>query len=204
MTAEDTVKQQKTLALEAQRVRIIAEICRIAAENGGTPPGAQQFVRKSGIKRSGFARIWARWPDALREAGFTPHPANPRLNDDDMLAGIAEVAGTLGRIPAESDLKVYRASGKYLPGQKAFTRLFGDKAGMLRRLKLWAEASPERADIAALLAGMGEPPGPAPQVTGAVYLMRFGRYFKSDAVRRRNSDSAICSAGCRNVRDCST
>ena len=25
---------------------------------------------------------------------------------------------------------------------------------------------------------MGEPPEPAPQVTGAVYLMRFGRYFK--------------------------
>ena len=165
-------------AREAQRARIIAEIRRIAAENGGSPPGIQQFVRKSGIKRSGFSLIWARWPDAVRDAGFTPHPANPRLDDDDMLAAIAEVARQLGRIPAESDLRVHRASGRYLPGQKAFMRHFGSKAGMLRSLKRWAAASAERADIAAMLAQVGEPPDPEPRITDAVYLMKFGRFFK--------------------------
>jgi hypothetical protein len=177
MTA-DIGKEQRKHAREAKRARIIAEIRRIAAENGGVPPGIQQFVRKSGIKRSGFAGIWARWPDAVRNAGLTPHPANPRLADDAMLAGIAEVARQLGRIPAESDLRVYRASGHYLPGQKAFARHFGSKSGLLRALKHWAAASAERADIAAMLAQVNEVDDPPPRVTGAVYLMKFGRYYK--------------------------
>ena len=178
MTALDLAKKQRMEARETQRARIITEIRRIAAENGGTPPGIQQFVRKSGIKRSGFAAIWARWPDAVREAGFVPHPANPRLDDDDMLAGIAEVARRLGRIPAESDLRVYRASGNYLPGQKAFARHFGDKPGLLRALKRWATAGAGRADIAAMLAQLPEARDPPPHITGAVYLMKFGRYCK--------------------------
>lgn len=171
-------REQRMQTREIQRARIIAEIRRIAAENGGTPPGIQQFVRKSGIKRSRFAGIWARWPDAVREAGFAPHPANPRLADDDMLAGIAGVARQLGRIPAESDLRVYRASGRYLPGQKAFARHFGGKTGLLLALKRWATAGAGRADITAMLAQVHEPCDPPPKITGAVYLMKFGRYFK--------------------------
>lgn len=178
MTAGDAGKEQRMQAREAQRARIIGEIRRIAIENGGVPPGIQQFVRKSGIKRSGFAGIWARWPDAVREAGLTPHQANPRLADDDMLAGIAEVARQLGRIPAESDLRVYRASGRYLPGHKAFARHFGSKAGLLRALKRWAAASGGRADIAAMLAQLNDAQDLPPRINGAVYLMKFGRYCK--------------------------
>src|SRR5438270_10258909 len=81
------------------REQIISEIRRIARENGGAPPGMLQFARKSGIRKSAWmGRIWPRWSDALREAGFAPNPACPRLEDDDMLAAIAEVAWLLGRI----------------------------------------------------------------------------------------------------------
>lgn len=178
MTAGNAAREQRMRAREAQRARIIGEIRRIAGENGGVPPGIQQFVRKSGIKRSGFAGIWARWSDAVREAGLTPHPPNPRLADDDLLAGFAEVARQLGQIPAESDLRVYRASGRSLPGQKAFARHFGSKTGLLRALKHWAAAGDGRADIAAMLAQLDEAQDSPPQITGAVYLMKFGRYFK--------------------------
>ena len=55
---------------------------------------------------------------------------------------------------------------------------FGSKAGMLRSLKRWAAASPERADIAAMLDGIVEEPDPPRRIMGAVYLLRSGRSYK--------------------------
>lgn len=171
------------------RARVLAEIGRIARENGGAPPGMLQFASKSGIRKSAWVgRIWPRWSDALKEAGFAPHPANPRLNDDDMLAAIAEAARAIGRIPAENDLVFQRAAGRRIPCHQTYLHHFGGKEGTLLRLKRWAEATPERADVAAMLAGVEEPPVPAMRCKGTVYLLRCGRWFKigcSTMVRER-------------------
>jgi len=54
--------------------RILAEIKRIARECGGIPPGKQKFETETGIGESSWSgRFWARWGDALREAGFSPN-----------------------------------------------------------------------------------------------------------------------------------
>ena len=49
---------------------ILAEIQRIADENGGKPPGRARFAEETGIPPGQWARYWARWGDALEEAGF--------------------------------------------------------------------------------------------------------------------------------------
>jgi hypothetical protein len=57
------------------REHILQEIRRTAAENGGMPLGAQTFFREAGIRESDWkGKLWARWSDAIREAGLTVVP----------------------------------------------------------------------------------------------------------------------------------
>lgn len=56
------------------RQQIVAEIKRLALENGGQPPGRQAFENATGAKMSEwYPHIWLRWGDALAEAGYAPN-----------------------------------------------------------------------------------------------------------------------------------
>jgi hypothetical protein len=53
---------------------ILDEIRRTAKENGGSPLDRARFQQQTGITQADwFGRYWARWGDALREAGFSPN-----------------------------------------------------------------------------------------------------------------------------------
>ncbi len=57
---------------EEMRARTIAEIRRIAAENGGAPPGIRQFMRRSGIARSAvLGKIWLPLERGVAGRGFS-------------------------------------------------------------------------------------------------------------------------------------
>ncbi len=63
------------------KLYILQEIKRTTQAHAGTPPRKLQFEAETGIKRyDWFGVYWARWSDALREAGCEPHhvPASPR------------------------------------------------------------------------------------------------------------------------------
>jgi hypothetical protein len=52
---------------------ILQEIKRTAEGNGGRPLPQREFESQTGITRfDWFARFWARWSDAVREAGYGP------------------------------------------------------------------------------------------------------------------------------------
>jgi hypothetical protein len=56
------------------KLYILQEIKRTTQANGGTPLRKIQFESETGIKRfDWFGVYWARWSDALREAGCLPH-----------------------------------------------------------------------------------------------------------------------------------
>jgi hypothetical protein len=50
---------------------ILREIRRTAAENGGLPVGSRKFAQLTDIHPADWSgKLWARWGDALQEAGF--------------------------------------------------------------------------------------------------------------------------------------
>jgi len=56
------------------KLYILQEIQRTTEANGGTPLRKLQFEAQTGIKRyEWFGVYWARWSDALREAGCEQH-----------------------------------------------------------------------------------------------------------------------------------
>jgi len=60
------------------REQIIAEIRRTATDNGGVPLGRGRFYSETGIKESDWSgKYWARWSEAVAEAGFRPNRLNP-------------------------------------------------------------------------------------------------------------------------------
>jgi hypothetical protein len=63
--------------------QILDEIRRIAAANNGVLPGTQRFRTETGISESAWSgKYWARWGDALREAGFSPNVWQLPHSDD--------------------------------------------------------------------------------------------------------------------------
>src|SRR5690242_1691862 len=117
----DPAKEEKLKRREELRAQIVEQIRDIAAETGGAPPELRQFEKMSGIRRHRFiGSIWARWPDALQEAGLRPKGAKGRLRNEDMLVAFARLARSLGRVPTVNDVKVCRAEGGNLPCYKSY------------------------------------------------------------------------------------
>lgn len=169
------------MAEDKTRMRIIGEIRRIAAENGGTPPGIKRFATLTGIQRSQWqGKIWARWSEAVKEAGFVPNPRQGPLEYADLLGCMAAAIRALQRIPAEAELALLRRAGYRIPTNQTYIRHFGGKPGLLRHLKQWTAATPGWSDVAAILADVPDEPEPEEpaDATGAVYLLRHGPHHK--------------------------
>lgn len=163
------------------RERIIGEIRRITAENGGTPPGIKRFATLTGIRPAAWqGKYWARWSEAVKDAGFPPNRRQGPLEKTELLACMATAIRTLQRIPSEADLSLLRRAGLRIPANQTYVRHFGGKPGLLRHLKQWTAATPGWSDVAAMLADVPDEPEPdePAEATGAVYLLRHGPHHK--------------------------
>lgn len=179
---------------------ILAEIRRTATENGGTALGRDRFFAETGIKDSDWpGKYWARWSDAVREAGHAPNTLQGGRSDADMLEALAALARELQRFPVRGELKLKRRTDPTFPDSKTYDR-FGSKAELVARLLAFSK---ERGyeDVASLCvlpseANNAEVPGADTDAmpVGSVYLLRSGRYYKvgrSNAVGRRERELAI-------------
>lgn len=62
---------------------IISEKVRTAKQNGNVPLGIPKFEKETGIKRDDFlGRYWAKWSDAIKEAGYQPNKFNESYDKD--------------------------------------------------------------------------------------------------------------------------
>jgi hypothetical protein len=174
------------------RDRILAEIRRLALANGGQSPGRQVFEAHTGIRYAEWYGIyWARWGDAVAEAGFSPNSIQAKFNTEDLLKQVAEAYRHFGHVATDGELRLYGRSHPTFPAHSTITNHFRGKAGLLAAIREWLSTRHEYSDVAALLPAdlpASSAPRRAKTRDGSVYLIQSGSHYKigrSDELERR-------------------
>ena len=116
------------------KAQILSEIRRTAVANGGTPLGSQRFSVETGIERVEWqGKLWARWSDAVKEAGLTPNQMTEAYSTDHLLQTYADYTKELGRLPTANDLRLKDSAKDGSPTSKVYERL-GTKSDLVRQL----------------------------------------------------------------------
>jgi hypothetical protein len=186
---------------------VITQIQRIAKAEGA-PPGYRRFEIASGIAyHEWYGRYWAKWGDALVEAGFGPNDFQGQLPTESVVEHYVELIQSLGRIPTEGDIRLARHANPLFPSHNALRRHLGSKQDRLKAALTFlsesgstskaleiiqsaldaiplvpASAEVEEIDIAGNL------------VTGFVYLMKSGKYYKigkTNSIDRRKYEIGL-------------
>lgn len=164
--------------------QILAAIRRLTSESGA-PPGKQRFESEFGVRQHEWEKYWARWGDALTEAGYKPNDWGSAYSDDELLERLAAFARELGRFPVTRELKLKANSDSDFPSPAPFRR-FGGQQALASRLRQYAD-SKGYDDVVALCDALPAMPPtdlaiPSGKVrelkTGFVYLMKSGRHYK--------------------------
>jgi hypothetical protein len=178
------------------RDKILIEIRRIAEKSGGQPPGRMTFERETGIRETAWRGIyWARWSDAITEAGLEPNLAPAKFEANFFLGKIASACRHYGKIPTFAELRLYAKIDGEFPSKTTFGNHFRSKEQMLSQLSDWLERNSDFSDVAAMM----------PQSTasgsnsngmsdGYVYLIQSGNHYKigrSDDIERRMKEIRI-------------
>jgi hypothetical protein len=126
---------------------ILAAIRQTAEANGGAPLGWRKFVTETGInERDWLGRYWARWSDALIEAGFPPNQMNEGYEDDYLLKFYADYAVELKRLPTSNDLRLKTRTDTVFPSASVFER-FGSKVRMIELLKKFCTSKDKYSNV---------------------------------------------------------
>lgn len=163
---------------------ILDEIRRTAALNNGTPLGRNRFEQETGIRPYDVGNYWARWGDAILEAGFEPNTLNATYSHDAVIGTLTAIARELGRIPTQHELRLRRSTDRAIPDEAVFRRIGRTKRDLVRSLVSYCERHPDFEDVVAICdqyEGTLKPAAEAATETpilGDVYLIKSGRYYK--------------------------
>jgi len=184
-----------------EREQIIEEIRRTAEANGGVPLGRARFEAATGIHEWDWrGRYWARWRDALAEAGHQPNQMQQRYDEDELLSKLVGEIRRLGRMPTMAELNLRRRADRTFPSSGVFER-FGPKATWAQRVLDYCRDH-DHADVPEIVAPLiPEDRDDADESAdddavrhGFVYLLKSGRHYKIGHtldVGRRTYDLAI-------------
>lgn len=181
---------------------IIQEIKRTAAANGGVPLGQRTFEIETGVKYTEwFGKIWARWSDALQEAGFEPNKLTAAFEESDILRKYADFTRELRRLPAMGDLRLKKRHDPTFPNDTTLQNRFGRKSELVKHLRKFCSEE-QGYEIVVELCDNYVAPRPQrleqglvdePE-DGFVYLTKAGRYFKigkTNSAGRREREIAL-------------
>jgi len=181
--------------------QILSEIRRSANANGGKAIGWRRFKSETGIRMSDWLQYWARWGDAVREAGLAPLEFTTAYDDSTLLGCYAKLVRETGRLPAWSDLILKANSDPSFPSEKVFRR-FKSKEQIVKRVTQHCRESGGWDDVVALCEAYAprgkrnseEASAVQEGEIGFVYLMKSGRFFKvgkTNSAGRRERELAI-------------
>lgn len=163
---------------------IINEIRQTAEKNGGVPLGVERFFAETGIhKKDWFGKYWARWGDALVEAGYEPNKLRGSYEDEWVIGKLVSLIRELGRYPVSGELRLRAKQDKDFPSHSVFSRV-GKKAELAKKIIGYCEGKDGFSDIVEICkpivaASQFEFTASEEQpAVGYVYLMKSGRYYK--------------------------
>ena len=165
---------------------ILKEIQRTAKENGGTPLGKDRFFHETGIKpHDWLGKYWARWGEAIREAGFSPNKLQVAIDERVLFDKYIGLVRELGHLPVEGELRLQTRRDTAFPNSKTYSSRFGLKLDLVRKLAAYCGERGEVKDVALLckayLASNEETleeNGHHKEQPGYVYLLKMGRAYK--------------------------
>ncbi len=132
--------------------QILQEIRRTAKENGGIPLGRQRFFNETGIKvHEWLGKYWARWSEAVVEAGFSPNKLQGSHDETMLLNKYIGFARELGRLPVPADLLLKSRNDPDFPSGKIYQTRFSSKSALVARLLEYCDGHPEFEDVVRLL-----------------------------------------------------
>lgn len=181
------------------RQHILSEIVRTARDNGGRPLGVARFQAETGIKETDWlGKYWARWGDALTDAGLTRNTLQGAYQEGFLFTKLASLARKLGHFPARTEIQLETRSDRTFPHAKTFQRL-GPKGELAAKLARFCETHDEYKDVRELCLPsiVASPPkddSENREQLGYVYLLRSGRYYKvghTNSVGRRERELVI-------------
>lgn len=185
----------------ATKSQIVELIIRTAKENGGVQLGSGRFRSETGVREVDWqGKYWARWGDALKEAGFTPNAFQQAYSSDFLMEKLASLAREIGRFPARTEIQLKTRSDKTFPNAKTYQRL-GTKTQLAERLARFCRSRSAYETVAELCLPVLQEVPAADQdgrvetgILGSVYLLKSGRHYKigySNAVGRRERELQI-------------
>lgn len=170
---------------------ILSEIRRIAAQNDGNPVGMDRFRTETGIVEHQWRGVhWARWSDALSEAGFEPLEWVTGSSVEEILQMLAKLVRQYGRYPTNSEILLDKRANARIPTPNSVRRKVGKKAETIKKLRDYCSSREGYADVSAILAqkniGADSEDGVTESKIGAaklkpsghVYLVKSGRLYK--------------------------
>ncbi|MES9949819.1 MAG: GIY-YIG nuclease family protein [Candidatus Thiodiazotropha sp.] len=169
--------------------KILDEIVRTSKENQGIPLGIGKFENETGIRESDWRGVfWARWGDALKEAGYEPNKLQDAYPVEFVLSCLEKIVKHYDRYPTIAELKLFRKDSPDFPTHNVFQRL-GRKSELAKFLFEFTRDARVREICAPLCALEDKTEDTNEQVIeGFVYLMKSGRYYKigfTNSVDRR-------------------
>jgi hypothetical protein len=187
----------------ADKNYILEEIRRTAESNGGVPLGSKRFSAETGIKETDWSgKHWARWGDALVEAGFSPNEFQAAYPDDFLLQKLAALVQELRHFPVTREIKMKAARDPTFPSAQTFRRL-GGKSQLAVKLCAFCQNRDGYAEVVSICASQSHAVTKSKstdslparlKITGEVYLLKSGRYYKigkTNAVGRREYELGI-------------
>ena len=181
--------------------QILQEIKRTAEANGGSPLGRLRFFRETGIKESDWkGKYWARWNDAVSEAGLEPNQKTSAYEEELLFEKFISLMRELSRFPVVAEIRMKVRKDPSFPNDKTFGR-FGSKPEFAAKILDYCRTRSGYEDVIALCGAVTQPlhqkneeTNQSETVIGYVYLMKSGKFYKlgrSNAAGRREYELGI-------------
>ena len=177
------------------REQILAEIRRLAKASGGQAPGVRAFESATGITEGTWRGLyWARWSDALAEAGCEANKFQRKSEADHILSSFVEAARHYKRMPTIMEIRMFKRQREDFPNEKTIQSYFGSKERLLSQLRTWLDGKPGYDDIVEMLGPETETKTASNTNEGLVYLIKSGAHYKigrSEELERRVKEIRI-------------